>query len=177
MRWFIVAILAYVCLTLQTQIFCPGGLAVRMAGHDARPDLLLIVGLLLAFFYRPGEVFVAGWCLGIASDAVAVSGRMGLLALEFSVVLALVSSVRASLPRTRILAQFLATLLVVLAVHAVWYAAAGLLVGGSLRLPESVEKAALDAAYSAVLAPYLFWLVLLLRAPLGISLAAGGERD
>jgi cell shape-determining protein MreD len=177
MRWFIVAILAYIFLAAQTQLFCPGGLAVRVDGHEARPDLVLMLGLLLAFFYRPAEVFVAGWCLGLASDAVAISGRMGLLALEFSVVLALISSMRASLPRTRILVRFLATLLVVLAVHAVWYAAAGLLVGGPLRPLESVERAALDAAYSAILAPYLFWGVLLLRAPLGISMETGGERD
>lgn len=32
----------------------------------------------------------------------------------------------------------------------------------------SVEEAALDATYSAILAPYVFWLLMRLRGPLGI---------
>ena len=93
MRWFLVAIVAYLCLVVQTAAFRVGDLAVPVGGHWARPDLLLVVGLFLAMFYRPGQVFVAAWFLGLAADMAAGAGRLGLLALEYSILLALVSFV------------------------------------------------------------------------------------
>jgi rod shape-determining protein MreD len=168
-RWFVIAILSYACLVIQTAAFHPGGLAIPVDGHSARPDLLLIIGLFLALFYRPAEVFVAGWCLGLASDLVSVNGRLGLQALEFSILLALVSSFQTSLPRTRILMQCVACLALVLVVHGVWYAATRLAAGSSMLVLRSMEEGFLDAAYSGALAPYLFWLLLRLRSPLGIS--------
>ena len=177
MRWFLVAILAYVLLVIQTAVFGPGGLAIPIGDHRARPDLMLLMGLFCAFFYRPAEVFLLGWCLGMASDLVSVGGRLGLLAMEFSLVLALVSYFRVTLPRARIVTHFLAALVVVFAVHFVWYIAMRLADGAWPWVFESAEKALLDAAYSAVLAPYLYWLLLLMRSPLGVSTRyAGDER-
>jgi cell shape-determining protein MreD len=175
MRWFLVAILAFVLLVIQTAVFGPGGLAIPVGDHRARPDLLLLVGLFCAFFYRPAEVFVLGWFLGMASDLVSVDGRLGLLALEFSLVLTLVSHFRVALPRGRIVMHFLAALVVVFVVHFVWYIAMRLVDGAWPLVFESAEKALLDAAYSAVLAPYLYWLLLLMKAPLGISIRSAGD--
>ena len=101
MHWFLVAIMAYLCLVIQTTAFRVGAWRCRSGGHWARPDLLLVVGLFLALFYRPGEVFVAAWCLGLAADMVSGAGRLGLQALEFSTLLVLVSAFREAVPRTR----------------------------------------------------------------------------
>jgi rod shape-determining protein MreD len=177
LRWFLIAILSYLCLVVQTSVFNSSGLVIPLDGHNARPDLLLVIGLFLSFFYKPRDVFVAGWCLGLASDLVSVNGRLGLLALEFAVLLAAVSAIRNSLPRTRKLMQCAASLALVLIVHTGWYAATRLLAGGAVQPVRSMEEGLLDAAYTAVLAPYLFWLLLRLRAPLGISSAVAPERS
>lgn len=169
MRWLLVAILAYACLVVQTAAFRPGSLAVEFDGHWARPDLVLLLGLFFALAYEPKEVFVLAWALGMASDVVNVNGRLGILALAFCLVLFLVSHVAASIPRTRLLAQFFLSLAVVFVVHTVWYIATRLLAGSSPLVLQSMEEGLLNALYSAVLAPYLFWAMNLLRTPLATA--------
>jgi cell shape-determining protein MreD len=168
-RWFLVIIVAYVCLVAQTTVFRVGALALPVGGHWVRPDLLLVVGLFLALFYRPGEVFVAGWILGLVADVAGGTGRLGLLAIEFGMLLALVSAFRDSLPRTRVLGQFALALVVALVVRLAWHLAMPVLSGGWPALGYAVAGAALDAVYTAILAPYLFWFMAMFRAPLGLS--------
>ena len=177
MRWLLVAILAYLCLIIEKAVFGAGALAIHVDGHWARPDLMLVMGLFLAFFFEPAEVFIAAWCLGMASDLVPEAGRLGLKALLFSVVLAGISHVRIAFPRTRVWGQFATTLLLVFAVHLAWYVITRLVGGAGLWLGRSAEESFLDAVYSAVLAPYLFWALLLARGPLRISVAAGTEGE
>jgi rod shape-determining protein MreD len=169
MRWILLAALAYACLVLETAVFRPGALAVEVDGHWARPDLVLTVGLFLALFFEPAEVFIAGWCLGLASDLVTVTGRLGLKALLFCLVLTGISAVRTEFPRTRVWGHFAMALLLVFVVHLAWYVTTRLVGGAGLWLGRSAEESFLDALYSAVLAPYLFWGLLLLREPLRIA--------
>ena len=169
MRWLVVAILAYGCLVLETAVFRPDGLAVQVDQHWARPDLLLVIGLFLAFYFQPMEVFVAGWCLGMASDFTSVAGRLGLKALLFCLLLTAISAIRREIPHTRIWVQFGVALLLVFTVHLAWYAVTRLASGAGLWLARSGEEAMLDGLYSAVLAPYLFWAFTALRGPLRIA--------
>ena len=168
MRWFIVAILAYVSILAETTVFRPGALAVALDEHWARPDVLLVLGVFLAMFLEPHEVFVAGWCFGLASDWISVTGRLGVQALLFAAALYVVAYIRGRASRPRVLAQFLVCLGAVFAVHWLWYMATRVLMGGSALVVRSAEEAALDGLYSAVLAPYLFWAFLRLRAPLDL---------
>ena len=177
MRWLLVAIIAYVLVVIETAVFLPGGLAVEVDAHPVRPDLLLALGLFLAFFFPPREVFVAGWFLGLASDLVSVAGRLGLKALLFCLVLYLVSHLRGNLPRQRAIVQFAVALVTVFAVRWVWHLATALVGGAWPPVLRSAEISFLDALYTAVLAPYLFWILLLLRSPLGLSASALGQRD
>jgi len=169
MRWLLVAALAYGCLLIERAVFWPGGLAVHVDDHWARPDLVLVVGLFLAFFFEPLPVFVAGWCLGLSSDFAYLAGPLGLKALLSCLALPAVSAVRAEIPRTRIWVQFASALVLVFAVHWVWYVTARLTAGAGLWPVRSAEEALLDALYSAVLAPYLFMAFLALRGPLRIA--------
>jgi rod shape-determining protein MreD len=169
MRWLLITVVAYACLVVETSVFRPGALAVQIDGHWVRPDLVLVLGLFLAFFFDPPEVFIAAWCLGLASDLVSVAGRLGLQALLFCVVLYLVSHLRGVLSRTRVLTQFLAAVATVFVVHLAWYMTTRLLGSGAPWVLRSVEESLLDALYAAVLAPYVFWALLWVRAPLGIS--------
>jgi rod shape-determining protein MreD len=173
-RWLLVAILAYACLVLQTAAFRPGGLAVPVDGHWARPDLVLLLGLFLALYLDPYETFVIGWCLGLASDLVSISGRLGVQPILMSLVLAVVCHGRNLFSRTRVLTQFLLALGVVALVHFLWYVATRFflydgLVDAPLAIGRSMEQALLDALYAAVLAPYLFWVLERLRSALGVA--------
>ena len=170
MRWVVVAILAYVCIVLEALFFRVGLLAVRFDDHWVRPDLLLVLGLFLALNLESHEVFVVGWCFGLASDLVSVAGRLGLGALLFCLVLYLISLLRKGFFGTRVLAQFLLCLGAVFIVHWAWFLATAGLNAAPLRTWQVAEQAALEALYSAFLAPYLFWLFAMLRGPLHLSL-------
>jgi len=168
-RWLLVAILGYASLAIQTAVFRPGGLALPIDGHWARPDLALVFGLFLALYFRPGEVFVAAWCLGMASDLVAVGGRLGTGALLFCGVLTGLSYLRESLNRRWIFTQSLLAFATVLLIHLAWQMASRYFAGAPLGVLRSVETSVLDAAYAAILAPYLIWLLMRLRGPLGVT--------
>jgi len=165
-RWVVVAILAYICLVVQTAVFRPGLLALEVRGHAAGPDLILVLGLFLALSLEPYEVFVVAWCLGLGADLVAPYQRLGLGALLFGLVLYAVSYLQGSLFRGRVVIQFLLTMVVVFVVHWLWDVAAQFGSGAGLELARAAADAAFDAVYSAILAPYLFWLFFRLKAPL-----------
>jgi rod shape-determining protein MreD len=165
-RWVVVAILAYGCLVIEAAVFRPGGLGLEIQKHAVRPDLVLVLGIFLALSLEPYEVFIVGWCLGMASDLVSPYERLGIGAILFSLALYLASYLQGSLFRTRVLTQFLATLAVVFVVHWVWDLAARFAPGAALYAGAAAAGAAFDAIYSAILAPYLFWLFFRLRGPL-----------
>jgi len=169
-RWFLLAIVAYAAVVVQATLFVPGGLALSIHDHWTRPDLVLIVGVFVALYYRPLHTYAAAWGLGLAADLVTVTGRLGLQALLFCAVLTGLSSARRVLNRGWVLTQSVVTFAAVLAVHAAWYAAARYLGGAPPDPLRSLEQAALDAAYSGILAPYVIWLLLRLRGPLGVLL-------
>jgi len=171
-RWVVIAILAYVCIVLEALFFRPGLLAIRIDGQWIRPDLLLILGLFLALHLESHEVFVVGWCFGLASDLVSVAGRLGLGAMLFCLVLYLISLLRKGFFGTRVLAQFLLCLGAVFIIHWAWFLATAGLNAAPLRIWQVAEQAALEALYSAFLAPYLFWLFAMLRGPLRLPVGA-----
>lgn len=168
MRWILVGILGYASLVLQTAVFRPGGLAIPVDGHWTRPDLVLTLAVFMALYFRPREVFIATWCLGFGADLVSVTGRLGIYALLFCVVLTALSWARGSLNRGWVLTQSALAFAAVLVIHFGWYLAARHFGGAPPAILRSVEQSVLDAAYSAILAPYVFWLLLRLRGPLGI---------
>ena len=172
MRWVVIAILAYAGIVLEALLFRPGLLAVRIDGQWIRPDLLLVLGLFLALHLESHEVFVVGWCFGLASDLVSVTGRLGLGALEFCLVLYLISLLRKGFFGTRVLAQFFLCLGAVFIVHWAWFLAAAGLNAAPFQIWQVAEQAALEALYSAFLAPYLFWLFAMLQGPLRLPVGA-----
>jgi rod shape-determining protein MreD len=169
LRWFLLAILAYAFLLIQTTLFRPGLLAIEVSEHYVAPDLLLVVGLFLVLYFEPREVFVVGWCLGMASDLVNVVGRLGVCAILFSVSLVLATYLRQMLGRPRALAQFFLCLGLVLVVHAVWYAVAGWFEERPVAVGRVMVAAGLDALYSAILAPYAIWLLSKFHGPLRLA--------
>jgi len=168
MRWILLGIVGYVSLVIQTAVFRPGGLAIPIDGHWTRPDLVLIVALFIALYLQPRDVFIATWCLGLGADLVSVSGRLGVQALLYCVLLTALSAVRGGLTRSWVLTQSVLTFAAVLVIHFGWYVATRYFSEAPLVILRSVEESVLDAALTAILAPYVFWLLLRLRGPLGI---------
>ncbi len=176
MRWVMVAILGYACLVAETTVFRRSGLlALEIHGHWVRPDLLLVFGVFLALVLEPWEVFVAGWCLGLATDLTAPYGRLGIGALLLAVGLWTLSQLQGSLFRTRVVTQFILTLLVVFTLHWLGETAAQASMGVAPLVSRNAEGALFDAVYSAVLAPYLFWIFFRFRAPLRLPPGVAGE--
>lgn len=171
MRWFLVAILAYACLVLQTSAFLPGALAVPIDHHWTRPNLLLLLGLFIALNFTSRDVFLAAWCLGLAADLAGVSGRLGLQAILYCAALSAVAAVRNELPRTRLLTQVTLSFALVAVVHFLWYAATLWFQEAPLAILRPMEQALFDAAYTAILAPYVFWGLYRLRGPLGVAMS------
>jgi rod shape-determining protein MreD len=169
MRWILVAILGYAALVIQTAAFRPGGLAFSVDGLWARPDLVLILGVFLALYLDPRDVFIPAWCLGMASDLVSVAGRLGLWAMLFAVTLTGVSAIRRHVNRGRALVQLVLCFFITAGVHLAWNLSARLIAGAPLAPIDSVEASVLDATYTALLAPYAFWLLLRLRSPLRLA--------
>ncbi len=166
MRWVVVAIVAYVCMAVQTSLFRPGLLGFEIEGHTVQPDLVLVFGVFLALVLEPYEVFVVGWSLGLASDLASAQPRLGVAALLFAVVLYLLSQLQGSVFRARVLTQFLLSLVVVFLIHWGWTLMARYASGVPLPVARAAMGSAFDAVYSAILAPYLFWLFFRLRGPL-----------
>jgi len=171
-RWVVVAILAYVCIVIEQSLFRPGLLAIGIGGSSVRPDLLLVLGVFLALHLESYESFVVGWCFGLASDLVSVTGRLGVGAFLFCLVLYLIGFLRKGVFGARVLAQFLICFGAVFIVHWAWFLATAGLNAAPLRTWQVAEQAALDALYSAFLAPYLFWLFAMLRGPLRLPVGA-----
>lgn len=163
MRWLVAGICGYVALALETAVFRPGLLAIPVAGHWARPDLPLLVALFLALSLEPHQTFAVAWLLGLGADLAGVAGRLGLQATFWSAALAAMGYLRGSIDRTRTRNQMILSFAAVAVLHWAWYSAARLLAGAPFAPLRSAEQALLDALYTAVLAPYVFWGLLRLR--------------
>jgi rod shape-determining protein MreD len=163
MRWLVVAVLAYVFLVLQTTLFGPGGLAIEIGRHRPAPDLVLVLGIFLALYWEPHEAYVAGWCLGLGSDLADVTGRLGVWALLFALVLWALGFFRTGLIRTRVVTQVAVSVVVVFVVHLLGYVTNGY---PDVAVGFLAAEAFLDGVYTAVLAPFVFWFLMLFRGPL-----------
>jgi rod shape-determining protein MreD len=159
LRWYLVAIFAYVLIVIQTTLFDTGLLAFKVFDAQIRPDLLLLLAIFIAMRASPVETFVAGWCLGLVEDLTVHQGPIGVAALLFAAVACAAGFFREALAAERILVQVPLALAVVFVVRVPQQMLLLWLGGGSVDIPHTLVRAAGDGAYSALLAPYLFWVL------------------
>jgi len=159
MRWLLVAIFAYLLVAIQTTLFDTRLLAFQVFGVWIKPDLLLLMALFIALTAEPAEAFIAGWGLGLAEDLTVHLGPLGVAALLFAAAAYLVSLARTVLPARRILAQVLMALGVVFIVRLPHQLLLFWLTDSPAGPLYALIKALGDAGYSALLAPYLFWVL------------------
>lgn len=156
MRWYLVLIFGYVFAVLQTSLFVPDLLAVRLA----RPDLLLLLAIFIALSAAPHQVFFAAWGLGLVADLIGMhEGPLGLTALLFAFPAYGLSLARSHLVTDRILVQVLLAAGLTFAVRTAQVVLHTWLTSGVPSWSYAFERAFGDAIYTALLAPYLLWLL------------------
>jgi rod shape-determining protein MreD len=157
MRWISFILGALVVLTLQSVL----GPRLQIAG--ARPDLLLVYVLFFALYGRRLHAVVGAWGIGAVADLMTVE-RAGLLSLTYFAAAAMVTLIRDSVFRYESVTQFAVVQLTGLVVQIGW-------LGYRIAIYPAFDPpwgtaavgALAAAAYTALLAPLLYRL--LLRAP------------
>lgn len=153
MHWFGLVIVTIVVAAVQTSV---GHL---MAIKDAYPSFLLVTAVYYGFRWPAAEAGIAGWALGLAADLTSL-GPIGAHSLSFALVAMVASRLRNIVMTDHPLAQILVTGLLG------WLAYSLIFAHGAWRDSWSVwsfglslKRAGWVALYTAVLAPYLFWLL------------------
>jgi len=123
------------------------------------PSFLMVAAVYYGFRWPPAEAGIAGWSLGLAADLTS-AGPIGAHSLSFAVAGMIASRLRGILMTEHPVSQILVTGILS------WMAYSLIFVHGAWRdawavwsLAGSLERAGWVAAYTAVLSPYLFWLL------------------
>ena len=171
MRWLGFAVCAVIALTLQTT------LAWRLAIQGARPEWLLVLAVFFALHAQSADALIGAWLLGAAMDLMSV-GRFGLLSGCYGLATLAIYAIREYVFRDNPLSHFVLTFL---AAAAVGLAEAGYHVAiinghaatGALAATGHIL---LGAAYTAVWAPPVHYVLLKFPRALGIRAPRRGFR-
>lgn len=161
MRWTLLVIFAYLLAVMQSTLFEPRLLGLGAFGLNIRPDLLLLLALFVALRVDAAAAFLTAWSLGLAESLCLHGGEgpLGVTPLLFALLAWLVCLLRPLVDSTRILVQVLLTLAAVFALRVPQQTVLLWLTGGHIDTAQVLQRGLGDAVYSAVLAPYLFWLL------------------
>ena len=159
MRWYVIAIFAYVFAALESSVFTPGLLAFKIYRAAAQPDLLLVTAVFAALTVERWEdAFIAGWCLGLVEDLLSGT-RLGVTATGLGLVASGIYVLRSGLMYGQPLVQAVLVFVAVLVVRPVQQLILYHLSGSSSGVGLALEQGAVDAAYTALVAPVVLWLL------------------
>ncbi len=163
MQWFGLVIVTIVVAAAQTT------LGHLLAIKGVHPSFLLVAAVYYGFRWPVSEAGIAGWVLGLAADLTS-GGLIGIQSLCFALAAMIASRLRGVLLIDHPVAQILTTGLLGWGAYSltfVWLAWRG----GWTAWPfgMSLRAAGWFALYTAVLAPYLFWLLERLVPILGLQ--------
>lgn len=161
MRWTLLVIFAYLLAVMQSTLFEPRLLGLGAFGLDVRPDLLLLLAIFVALRIDTPTAFITAWSLGFVESLCLHSGEgtLGITPLLFGLLVWLVCLVRPMLDTSRILVQMLLCLCMAFALRVPQQLTMQWLTNSPLSFLQVLQRGFGDAAYTAVLAPYLFWLL------------------
>lgn len=166
MKWGPFIILALIALVLQTSV------ASWVQIHSVRPDLLLVLAVFYALWGPWPEGAIAAWLLGLLADLHSLD-RIGLHALCFGLAALAIVYVRQVVFRDHAVTQIAITFVFAVLVH--------LLAGAYRSWGGSGEAgvftpALLTGVYTAIVAPYVHWLLLRLGRWTGLRPSRGSLR-
>jgi rod shape-determining protein MreD len=164
MRWPLAAILAFVLTLIQTTLFDARFLGFQIAGVPVRPDLLLLLTLFVALVAAPAEAFLAALCFGLVEDLLPLTAGqtqvpLGIAALLFGLAAYVANFIRVALPSDRVAVQVLLALAFVFVVRVPQQELIFRLSDNPAGLGQALARGLGDAAYSAALAPWVFWIL------------------
>jgi rod shape-determining protein MreD len=152
-HWFGLVIVTIVVAAAQTSI--SPLLTIKGVG----PSFLLVAAVFYGFRWPVWEAGIAGWALGLAGDLTS-AGPIGAHSLSFAAAAMIASRLGSVLTADRAVVQIVATGVLgwlsysLIFLHGAWRG------GWAAWSPGvSLERAAWVAGYTAVLSPYLFWLL------------------
>jgi rod shape-determining protein MreD len=162
MRWAVYIVVLAVLLTAQS------ALAPVAEIGGIRPDWLLAGAVFLGLYVKPREAVVSAWAMGLCADLLTVE-RPGLVSLSYLLTAAAVGATREYVFRYWILTQFSLTLAAALCGQTAWmmYRRAAFPPSPPL-LSDWFHAAVLTSLYTAVWAPLLCRLLLMLSNAFGI---------
>ncbi len=168
MRWVTFAILAGLCLVLQT------ALAPHLAIGEIRPDWLFVLAVFYAVMGPWPDACLGAWVLGLLIDLESVNGsagygHLGLFAFSFGGTAWLIYHVRDLVFREHWLTHTILTFLGAMLVQSV------VALYRSATAPEGTSPATgvwtyavLTALYTTFWAPYFHWLLIRMRRLTGL---------
>lgn len=171
MRWFPFAILVYLTTVLQT------ALAPFLAIQTIQPDLLVVLAVYYAMNARRYDALIACWIVGLTADLAGTSytelgySNLGISALSLGLLGLVIVNLRELTFRESGASQLLTTFFAKLCLN--------LMVGGHMlyvmndwsRFGDVFTIAFWQAAYTAAVALYGYWILKQMRFVLGVGLA------
>ncbi len=142
----------------------------RVALGGVSPDWLLILMIFVALRSPAPEGFIAAWTLGMLAD-LAVGTRLGLFALGYMMVAAVLAQIQLGRGRTRVFVQAAVIFIAAVAAHTILAVAA--LTDESRSPGQCVVLVPTIALYTALVGPPLFWLLSRTSALLRIEPGGG----
>jgi rod shape-determining protein MreD len=163
MRWIGFIILIVLAAVIQSTVLS----WIRI--HRIGPDLLFLVAVYYLLQASPAEALLAAWAAGLTLDLFS-DVRVGTFALSFGLVGLAVIRMREMLFKDHPLTQ-LVVVLIGCELSQVLARAINALLEPSLQwgLADVLLGALYTALYTAILAPYVLWLLDRFRGPLGLK--------
>ena len=167
MRWIAFIILIYVATVFQTTV------APFVAIHGVRPDVLIIIGVYYALMAARYDAFLAAWSIGLLVDLTSVGYRVhsnvGVCAVAYSIAAMMIVGLREYTFRDTPVAHVLYCFGAKLVVSAVVIAHMSAVGNASVPIGGTVALALWEASYTAILAPYVCWILKRLQPGLGLT--------
>jgi len=152
-HWLGLVIVTLLAAAVQTS------LAGWMEVQGARPSFLFIVAMFYGMHQPMVQAGIAGWALGLAGDLTS-QGPMGIQSLTLALAAMAASRLRGLIVVENPIVQLLVTGLLCWASYSVIIGCNAWRDGrAGWSLGRSVTAAAWTAGYTALLTPYLFWLL------------------
>ncbi len=164
MRWLTFAVMALVCITLQTTVTH----AVSVAG--VRPDWVLVLVVFFALHVRTLDVAIAGWVLGLLVDFQSAE-RFGLFSISYLLVALFVHATRENVFRTHPLSHMAMTLVAGILVQGIFWVYCLVFTGfGGSTAGSQFLDATIIVVYTACWAPLFHAGMLKLSPWLGLTI-------
>jgi len=168
MRWVVFAIVLALFTVFQTSV------APFLAMHSVRPDFMLIFAVFIALMARSQDALIACWGVGLAMDLMSLSygdaANVGLHAFCLGLIGAGIVGIRSYLFRDSVVTQVVFTITAKLILDLLAGAYMLYRLDAWHRFGEVTLLALWAAAYTAVVAPYVHWLLRRLRTALGVGM-------